>query len=222
VKGRVALVTGASRGIGKAIAEALAKGGATVIAPGRGEMDLAEPASVEGYVSGLREPVDILVNDAGINRLGGLEDFADKDLWDTVRVNLVAPIQLIRAVARGMAGRRYGRIVNISSIWGHVARERRLAYTATKAAVNGLTRALAVELGPYNVLVNAVAPGYVNTDLTRRNNPPGALAEITRQIPMGRLAEPEEIAGTVAFLCSGANSYITGQVLAVDGGFLCR
>jgi 3-oxoacyl-[acyl-carrier protein] reductase len=121
-----------------------------------------------------------------------------------------------------MARRRWGRVVNVSSIWSGVAKPRRFVYATTKAGVNGMTRALAVELGPSGVLVNAVAPGFTNTELTAQNNPPAELARIAANIPVRRLAEPREIAEVVAFLCSARNGYLTGQTLFVDGGFTCQ
>jgi 3-oxoacyl-[acyl-carrier protein] reductase len=121
-----------------------------------------------------------------------------------------------------MKRRQYGRIVNVSSVWSLVTKEGRLPYSASKSALNGITRTLAVELAPHNVLVNAVAPGYVNTELTRKNNTPEAIKAFAEQLPIQRLAEPREIAELVAFLCSARNSYITGQVIAIDGGFLCK
>jgi NAD(P)-dependent dehydrogenase (short-subunit alcohol dehydrogenase family) len=120
-----------------------------------------------------------------------------------------------------MRKRRWGRIVNISSIFGIVTRQQRAAYSATKSALAGLTRTMAVELGHNNVLVNCVAPGYVETELTRQNNSPSDLEKIADTIPMGRLGQPEEIAKLVAFLCGDDNTYITGQVLVADGGFTC-
>jgi 3-oxoacyl-[acyl-carrier protein] reductase len=121
-----------------------------------------------------------------------------------------------------MMARRFGRIVNISSIWSIVSKKRRLTYSASKAGLNGMTRALAVELAPYNILINAVAPGYVNTELTRQNNSEQDIHAIKETIPLRRLAEPSEIAETVFFLCSERNTYITGQVITVDGGFTCQ
>lgn len=120
-----------------------------------------------------------------------------------------------------MMERRYGRIVNISSVWAVVTKAGRLMYSTAKAGLGGMTRTLSVELAPYNVLVNALAPGYVNTELTRRNNTGAEIEAIERTIPVGRLAEPEEIAEVAAFLASDRNSYVTGQIIMVDGGFTC-
>jgi 3-oxoacyl-[acyl-carrier protein] reductase len=222
MSGRVALVTGASRGIGSAVAATLRRDSFEVLTPARGELDLMSNDSIDAYIASLRGPVDVLVNNAGVNFLSGVMELADDDLRATVQVNLLAQIRLIKGLAARMVEARYGRIVNISSIWSLASKPRRLAYSTTKAAVNGLTRALAVELAPYNVLVNAVAPGYVNTELTKQNNSDEALEQIRQAIPQQRLAEPEEIAEVVAFLCSEKNSYITGQVIVADGGFICQ
>ena len=221
MKERTALVTGASRGIGAAIADRFRKAGALVLAPSRAEMDLRTTDSVNAYLSRIGASVDILVNNAGINLLGSIREVLDRDLEETMRTNLVAPLLLARGVVGGMMERGYGRIVNIGSIWGVVSRKRRVAYTVTKTGLNGLTRALAVELAPRGILVNTVAPGYVNTELTRKNNTEQELAAIRENIPLRRLGEPGEIAEVVAYLCSGKNSYITGQTIIVDGGYTC-
>lgn len=222
MRGRRALVTGAGRGIGRAIADVFREQGAVVLAPGRGELDLLSNDSIDRYCAALAAPVDILVNDAGINPLGSAADFTDADLTATVQVNLLAPMRLARALTPGMARRGWGRVVNVSSIWSGVAKARRFVYATTKAGLNGMTRALAVELAGSGVLVNAVAPGYVNTELTAKNNTPEELARIAETIPVRRLAEPREIAEVVAFLCSARNGYLTGQTLFVDGGFTCQ
>ncbi len=219
---RVALVTGAARGIGAAIAERLQREGLAVLTPPRAELDLLSNAALDAYLAGLTTPVDILVNNAGINRLGAGVEVTDQDLQATLQVNVVAPLRLIRGLAPGMVARAYGRIVNISSIWSQVSKPRRVTYALSKAGLNGLTRTLAVELAAHNVLVNAVAPGYVNTALTRQNNSPQELEAIRLSIPARRLAEPAEIAEVVAFLCSEKNSYITGQTIVVDGGYTCQ
>ncbi|GFE58141.1 SDR family NAD(P)-dependent oxidoreductase [Geobacter sp. AOG1] len=220
--GRTALITGASRGIGRAIADLFRSQGATVLVPNRQEMDLASTESIERYCAGLGERVDILVNNAGINPLAAAGEFSDADLAGTLQVNLIAPMVLLRALSPGMAERGYGRIVNISSIWSGVCKPRRFVYATTKSGINGMTRAAAVELAGSGVMVNAVAPGFVATELTRQNNSEDELRKITENIPAGRLAEPKEIAEVVAFLCSSRNSFIVGQTIFVDGGFTCQ
>jgi len=221
MNGRIALVTGGSRGIGRAVVERFEELGARVLAPTRAELDLADAAAVETYAAALDELVDILVNNAGINPLAGLDELTDDDLEETLAVNLTAPLRLCRALAPGMAARGYGRIVNVSSVWTVVGKAGRVPYTVSKTGLNGLTRAMAVELAPRGVLVNAVAPGIVATELTRQNNTPEQIAALVEQIPIGRLAEAEELAEVIAFLCSGRNSYVTGQVLVCDGGLSC-
>jgi 3-oxoacyl-[acyl-carrier protein] reductase len=217
---KTALVTGTSRGLGKVFAEQLVKNGMRVLMPNRQQLDLLSNISIEQYLSSLKEPVDVLVNNAGINRISQTT-FSDLDLEETLQVNLIGPILLTRGLIAGMIDRQYGRIVNISSIWSIVSRPGRITYAISKAGLNAYTRSLAVELAPYNILVNAVAPGYVNTELTRQNNTEQDLLVIRKTIPMKRLAEPIEIARLVSFLCSEENSYLTGQCLVIDGGYTC-
>lgn len=222
MKKRVALVTGASKGIGAAIAAVLEKEGITVLAPPRSEMDMLNIPSIECYLSTVSGPIDILINNAGINTLAGLEELEQEHMAEMLQLNLVAPLMLTKLVAERMKQNNYGRIVNISSIWSVVAKERRLVYSAVKSAMNGVTRTLALELGAHGILVNAIAPGYVNTELTSKNNSMQQLKQICDNIPLQRLAEPHEIADIAAFLCSEKNSYMTGQILVVDGGYVCR
>jgi len=220
---RTALVTGASRGIGKAIAAELAAGGWNILAPTREELDLSRSESVDRYCTEVlaRTSVDALVNNAGINILNPITALRDKD-WDMmIQVNVTAPRKLVQAVAVGMAARGWGRIVNISSVFGIVSRASRSAYSTTKAALNGFTRTAAIELGPAGILVNSLCPGYVETDLTYTNNSPSEIEAIKQTIPLRHLATPAELARVVAFLCSEANSYITGQSIVADGGFTC-
>lgn len=221
MKGRVALVTGASRGIGKAIAEAFMAEGAVLLTPSHAELDLSSDASVGKYLAGLGKKVDILVNNAGINPLGSAEDYTDEDLAAVLQVNLKAPMRLIRGFLPGMRERGYGRIVNISSVWSLVSKPKRFAYSTAKAAINGMTRAAAVECAQHGVLVNAIAPGFVNTELTRKNNTEAEIRGIAQGIPVKRLAEPAEIAAVAVFLASSRNTYITGQTIAADGGYTC-
>jgi 3-oxoacyl-[acyl-carrier protein] reductase len=220
--GRTALVTGASRGIGLAIANLFrGTGKIRVLAPDRKELDLSSNTSVDRYLSQLAWPMDILVNNAGINPLAGSTEITDFDLESTLQVNLISPMRLIRGIVPSMIKRNYGRIVNISSIWGTVSKIRRVVYSTSKSGLNGMTRAMAVELAKYNIMINAVAPGFVNTELTRQNNTKEELKAIAGTIPIGRLAEPHEIAELVAFLTSEKNTYITGQTIFADGGYTC-
>jgi NAD(P)-dependent dehydrogenase (short-subunit alcohol dehydrogenase family) len=216
-----ALVTGASGGIGRAIAARLGQDGCRTVRPSKVELDLSSRESVAAYLSRFSTPVDVLVNCAGINRLATGVEVSDADVADTLATNLTGPVSLCRTLAPRMVKRGFGRIVNISSIWSIVAKPGRLAYSISKAGLNAMTRSLAVELARFNVLVNAVAPGFVDTALTRQNNSPEEIEVIRRSIPMERLARPEEIAEVVAFLCSERNTYVTGQIIPVDGGFTC-
>ena len=170
-----ALVTGGARGIGRAIVEELQASGVSVLSPPRRELDLAAVQSVESWLRSHRdEKVDILVNNAGTNVLNAVTDI-DLATWEAMaQVNLRAVLRLVQIFAPGMVARGWGRILNLSSIFSLVTKERRAAYSMTKAALNALTRSAAVEYGPGGVLVNALAPGYVDTDLTRQNNSPEA------------------------------------------------
>lgn len=220
---RTVLITGGARGIGAAIAATLSARGCRVIAPPRAELDLSSPASVDAYVAAHRElAVDILINNAGINVLRSIGEIDDASWQSMLQTNLSAALRLTQAFAPGMQARGWGRILNISTIFSLVTKERRAAYSMTKAALNALTRSAAVEFGPSGVLVNALAPGYVDTALTRQNNSPEALAAITTAIPLRRLAGAEELARVAAFLVSEENTYLTGQTIVVDGGFTCQ
>jgi len=238
--GRTALVTGSTRGIGRAIAEALAGAGARVAVVGRDQAraaeaagtlgngamgfaaDVGEPASIAALVEGVEQTfgqVDILVNNAGLTRDNILFRIKDDD-WDTVLdANLRGAFLAIRAVSRGMIKRRWGRIVNIASIVGLTGNKGQANYAASKAGLIGLTKSVAKELGSRNVLVNAVAPGFIETDMTAAMTP-DARAALSGQIPLERLGTPRDIAGVVTFLASDHAAYITGQTLVVDGGMV--
>lgn len=218
---KTALITGSSRGIGLSIRRKFDEEGIDVVAPDRNDLDLLSSPSIDAYVSSLGRPIDILINNAGINIIQPLAEVSDDNIQASIQINLLAPFRLARALAPGMKERGYGRIVNISSVWAMVTKMGRAPYSMAKAGLGGMTRTFAVELASSNVLVNAVAPGYVDTELTRQNNTDEQIEGIKKLIPIGRLAAPEEIAEVVAFLASEKNSYITGQVIVVDGGFTC-
>lgn len=246
--GKVAIVTGASRGIGRAIAEGLAGAGAAVVVNGRNVestkaaaqaivdaggaslaviADVRKSGDVETLVQKAVERfgrVDILVNNAGISPYyKPAETMTEAEFDDVIAVNLKGVFLCCQAAGRVMIPQTSGRIINIASIGGEVALPRLIAYCAAKGAVDQITRVLAVEWAQYGILVNAIAPGYVETDLTK------GLSENTtrrdrliKQIPLGRLAKPEEIVGAAIYLASDAASYVTGQMLYVDGGWLAQ
>jgi 3-oxoacyl-[acyl-carrier protein] reductase len=240
LSGRTALVTGSTRGIGRAIAETLAGAGARVAVVGRdagraGEVasaighdsagfacDVADVASVTALVESVEKSfgqVDILVNNAGLTRDNILFRLKDED-WDAVLdANLRGAFVAIRAASRGMMKRRWGRIINIASVVGMTGNKGQANYAASKAGLIGLTKSVAKELASRNILINAVAPGFIDTDMTGAMTPE-ARATLSGQIPLERLGSPNDVAGAVAFLASDLASYITGQVLVVDGGLV--
>ncbi len=215
-----ALITGASRGIGKSIKILFETRGVDVFAPTRQEMNLISNESIKKYVDKLPD-IDILINCAGINDLASIDEMTEGKLQEMIQVNLISQTMLIKYVSEKMKHNHYGRIVNFASIWCDFSKERRIMYSIAKAGVKGLTTASAVELSKYNILVNAVAPGFVNTEMTSQNNTPEQINALADALPIKRLAEPIEIAEFVYFLASEKNSFITGQTIFVDGGFSC-
>lgn len=218
----VALVTGGSRGIGQAIVALFESKGIEVLAPTREQMDLNDMTSIEAYCNQIEYSIDIIVNNAGINTIATLEDLDDVTLEAMLQINLKAPLKIVKCLRSRMGKKNIGRIVNLSSIWSFISKEGRCGYTAAKTAINGITRTLALELAEDNILVNAVAPGFVNTELTRQNNSLEEIMLLEKAIPLGRMAEPLEIANLVYFLSSEANTFITGQTILIDGGYTCK
>lgn len=243
LEGNVAIVTGGSRGIGLAVSTALADAGVTVAIlardgerasaaaralPGSGHegvaCDVAESSTVKSVVAEIGRklgPVGILINNAGITRDGLVARMSDADFDTVLDVNLRGAFAMIRACARFMMRRRRGSIVNVSSVVGISGNPGQANYVASKAGLIGMTKAVALELAPRGIRCNAVAPGFIETEMT------GSLSEayvarLRDRIPLGRLGTPEDVAKAVTFLAGPASGYITGQVLTVDGGMVMQ
>lgn len=216
------LITGGSRGIGKAISELFRERGWEIIAPTRQEMDLSNSQSITDYCKSMDGPLDAVVNNAGINNIAMLDSLTDDLFGEMLQVNLKAPVQIARCLQHKLIENKIGHIVNVSSIWGFVSKEGRMGYSAAKSGIIGVTRTMAIEFGKHNVLVNAVAPGFVNTELTQKNNTPEQISQIEANLPLERMADPKEIAKFVYFLCSDENTFITGQTILIDGGYTCQ
>lgn len=236
---RVALVTGASRGIGAAIARVLAEQGMLVVGTATSEvgadaihsnltplgglgrvLNVTNPTSIDSLINSIRadlaDPV-VLVNNAGITQDNILMRMKEDEWHQVIDTNLTALYRLTKACVRGMAKARWGRIINVTSVVGSMGNAGQSNYAATKAGAEGMARSLARELGSRSITVNCVAPGFIDTDMTR------ALGEAQRdalqsQIPLGRLGEPDDVAAIVGFLASDAGQYITGETIHVNGG----
>jgi len=232
LEGKIALVTGASRGIGRAIAAALAKQGAKVIGtattedgarkiPETGRMlNVRDVAACDALIESVRKEfgdILILVNNAAVTRDNLALRMKDADWDEVIETDLRAVFRLSRAVMRGMMRARWGRIINITSVVGAAGNPGQANYAAAKAGVVGMTKSLARELGSRNITVNCVAPGFIDTDMTRAL-PEASRAALLAQIPLGRLGEPQDVAAAVAYLASPGGGYVTGAVLHVNGG----
>ena len=240
LSGKTALVTGGGSGLGLAMAEGLAAAGARVVIVGRDRAkldaaaqrigaagvapcDLLDRAAIAPLVETVERehgPVEILVNNAGIQHRAPVQDFP-AEAWDRmIATHLSAPFFLAQNVARGMIARKRGKIINTLSVTSELGRPTIVPYTAAKGGLRMLTRGLAVELGPHNVQVNGIAPGYFTTEMNRAlMDDPTFDAWVKKRTPAGRWGDPSELAGAAVFLASSAADYVTGQVIFVDGGF---
>lgn len=241
--GKVALVTGATRGIGKAIADTLWLSGAEVYLTGTKQeeidtlnaevraqgierkhylcVDLSSEYSLNHFLQELEmiPQIDICVNNAGINIVREFTEVPFVEFLKVQQINVFGPRRILNVVVPKMKAKKYGRIVNIASIWSVINRPGRSSYGISKNAIHGLTKALSIELAADNIMVNSVSPGFTMTELTVRTNTPEQLVELGNKVAARRLADPQEQANVVAFLCSEQNSYMTGQNLVVDGGY---
>jgi len=227
-----AVVTGATRGIGYAIAERLLQDGVDVIVTGKSidsgypdgavyyPVDFLDDSSIKAFIDYLKQKsVDILINNAGINKVSEFQDIEIEDFDSIQKVNLKTPFLLCQAVIPYMKKNNWGRIVNISSIWGSISKEYRASYSSSKFGLDGMTIALAAEVASMGILANSVGPGFIDTDLTRKILGKKGIIEVQSNIPIKRLGEPHEIAALVSWLVSNENTYISGQNIMIDGGF---
>ena len=233
-KDKTVLVTGGTRGIGKAIVNQFRKNNANVIATGTKidshkidnkikykTLDFSSEESTDIFIRFLNDlpTVDVLINNAGINKVDQISEI-NKDDWDLLnKINLRGPFLLTKAVSKIMKKNRSGHIINISSIFGVVSKSGRTSYSSTKSGLIGLTKAVALDLAPFNIVVNSVSPGFVDTELTRKILNASEINEIEKTIPQKRFASPDEIAKIVILLSSEHNTYINGQNIIIDGGY---
>jgi 3-oxoacyl-[acyl-carrier protein] reductase len=240
LSGKKALITGATRGIGKSIADEFIEAGAKVILTGTKQSeidflnsenenedikwimaDFSTSDKIGSFIKDLEniDTLDICVNNAGINIIKSLNEISHKQYEQLISVNLSAPFSIVQCLIPNMKKQNYGRIVNIASIWSQITKSGRSLYTTSKTGLVGFTRSMAVEYAADNILVNAVSPGFTLTELTKNSLSDHDIKSLSSQVPMGRFAEPHEIAKMVIFLCSDLNTYITGQNITIDGGF---
>lgn len=205
------LITGGSRGIGKDIVNKFKTLGHDVYSPNRNELDLSKPFILP------RKNFDIIINNAGINPLKNITEINNNEV---MKVNFFSPMQIIQECLPYMISQKYGRIINIGSIWIEFAKPLRSAYAASKSALHSLTKSIAVEYGEYNILANTISPGFIATDLTFKNNSQQDIDNIVSSLPVKRLGTTTEIAELVFFLTIN-NNFISGQNVVIDGGFSC-
>jgi len=242
---KTVLITGATRGIGEQLAHDFKNLGANLILTGTMPdqierlnedldkkekkqnityycADFSNEGSLLNFTQELRkyEKIDVCINNAGINRINYICDVTFSDWEDVLNVNLRAPFVILHDVSQIMQRNGYGRIVNIASIYGVISKEKRAIYSSSKSGLVGLTKAAAIELAPNNILVNCVSPGFVLTDLTESILTEDEIKDLKARIPLGRMAVPEEISKVIVFLSSDLNTYITGQNIIVDGGYV--
>lgn len=244
LRGKIALITGGSRGIGKAIAFELGKHGATVIINYCRNDEIAKETYnefnkagiycklIKADISSIEQcnylmknlidtfgKIDILINNAGVSHIGLFIDMSEDEITSILNTNLIAPITLSKLALQDMVKRKEGRIINISSIWGEVGASCEVIYSATKGAINTFTKALAKEAAPFGVIVNAIAPGVIDTDMNKCFSKE-EISALKEEIPLSRLGTSAEISKAVAFLCSNDCTYMIGKILTIDGGYI--
>ena len=233
---KTVLVTGGTRGIGASIVRHFENLNAEVIATGANKdqlhksinrrvkyhyLDLKNEKSISDFIEYIsqRKKIDVLINNAGMNKIDPIEKIKDEDWNNIYSINLYGPFVLTREISKIMKKNKYGRIVNIASIFGVISREKRAAYSSTKSGLIGLTKATAHDLAKDNILVNSISPGFINTELTKNILGEKSMKELSNSIPLKRLGDSDEIAKLVLFLTSDQDTYLTGENIIIDGGY---
>lgn len=229
------LVTGASKGIGKSIVEAYLKLGANVIGTSATKksqkkkfklikVNFLIKKDVNNFFQELKKisSIDILINNVGTNKIDNISNVTDEDIDNLIQINLISSLKISREVSKKMIKYKHGKIVNISSIFGVVSKEKRSIYSATKFALNGFTKGLSLDLAKNNIQVNSICPGFVETQLTKKILGSEGIKKIKKEIPLGRLAKMSEISNFVVFLTSKYCNYVTGQNIVIDGGYTSK
>ena len=215
-------ITGANGDIGNAIKSHFIKEGYYVTAPSSKELNLENLKDISKYFEEVGRDFSVIVHCAGFNDPKLITDLTMSDLEKTSKINYLSFIEIVKNISPFMKEQKYGKILAISSLYGTIARSGRLAYVTSKHALNGAVKTFTCELGEYNILVNSLSPGFVDTKMTRKNNSEEKIEQLRKKIPLKRLATIDDIAKTAFYLCSSENSYITGQDIIVDGGFMAE
>lgn len=205
--------------IGTAIGQKFTDAGDVVFRPTRQELDLEKIEQIDAFMSGLRNPIDVLINCAGWNNPKPGDLVSIEEIQRGMQINICGFHRIAQIVAETMKEKREGHILALSSLYGFISRKNRLPYVMAKHALNGWVKTMAIEWGEYNIKVNALSPGYVDTQMTRKNNDESTIKAFAERIPLRRLANPKDIAEVAYFLCSPNNQYINGHDLVVDGGY---
>jgi len=238
--GKTALITGATRGIGNAIAHEFLHAGSRVILTGTNKTkigkldaenenekikwifgDFSTVRGIELFINDLDKikNIDICINNAGINNIKLFDKYIYNDYQRLMAINLTAPFFILQKLLPGMKKKKWGRIVNVASIWSQISKPGRALYSTAKTGLVGLTRSIAIEYASSNIIANTVSPGFTLTELTKQSLSRDEMEKLSNQIPMGRFANPDEISKMILFLCSNMNTYMTGQNIVIDGGF---
>ena len=214
------LITGSSRGIGRAIAQEYKDNNYNLICPVRDELDLGNQESVSQFVEKVVDlDIGIAILNAGINNPKLIENLDLKEMNEIYQVNTASNVLIAKTLLNNMKAKQFGRFVFISSLYSTLARAGRVSYSMSKSSIDALSRQIALEYAPLNIISNSIQPGFIETELTSKNNSPDVLEKITDRIPMSRLGKPREIAKLCLFLTSSNNTYITGQSIVIDGGY---